>query len=282
MPTVPTMPVTVDWSPFVTALGWPGFADLTLAGLLFLCVAAFSAGAVDAIVGGGGLIQLPALFLLMPGSEAVYSLATNKLASIAGTGAAARTYARATPIDWRSALPMAGTAFLASLGGAAVADQLSSTTLSVIVLVALLAVGFYTLRKPDLGAVHTPRFGKRHQVLVMCVGGAVLGFYDGMAGPGTGSFLVFMLVGLVGFAFVGATATTKIVNTATNLGALVFFLPAGKVLLGLGLVMAACNIAGSVIGAKTATKRGSTWVRKVFLVVVAALVVSLVVKLLTS
>ncbi|QGK69238.1 TSUP family transporter [Allosaccharopolyspora coralli] len=263
----------------LTALNWPGFADVSLAALLFLCAAAFCAGAVDAIVGGGGLVQLPAMLLVLPGGEAIFSLATNKIASIAGTSAAARTYARRTPIDWHSALSMAAVALLGSLGGAVVADRLSSRTLSVIVLVALLAVGYYTLRTPDLGSIHTPRFGKRHQILVMCVGGVVLGFYDGIAGPGTGSFLVFLLVGLVGFSFVAASGTSKVVNVATNVGALVFFIPAGKVLWGLGLAMAVCNVAGSVLGAATATKRGSRWIRKVFLFVVAALVVSLAVRL---
>ncbi|MBB5153010.1 TSUP family transporter [Saccharopolyspora phatthalungensis] len=259
----------------LAALNWPGFADLSLAGLLFLGSAAFLAGAVDAIVGGGGLIQLPALMLLLPGGEVIYSLATNKVSSIAGTAAAARTYAKRTPIDWRSALSMALVALLGSLGGAALADALPSQVLNVIVLVALAVVGVYIWRKPGLGSADVPRFERGRQLVVMLIGGALIGFWDGIAGPGTGSFLVFLLVGLVGFAFVTASATAKIVNVATNIGALTFFIPAGKVLWGLALVMASCNMAGSVLGAAMAAKRGSGFVRRVFLTVVVGLVISL-------
>ena len=259
----------------LAALDWPGFADLSLAGLLFLCSAAFVAGAVDAIVGGGGLIQLPAMLLLAPGGEVIYSLATSKVAAVAGTTAAARTYAKTTPIDWRSALPMAFVALLGSLGGAVFADLLPSGVLNIVVLAALLLVGIYTWRKPELGADHRPRFGRHGQIALMIAGGAVIGFWDGIAGPGTGSFLVFLLVGMIGYAFVTASATAKIVNVATNVGALAFFIPAGKILWGLALAMAASNMAGSVLGALLASQRGSAFVRRVFLTVVVGLVVSL-------
>lgn len=251
------------------------FGDLTVLGVVFLGAAAFLAGAVDAIVGGGGLIQLPAMLLLMPGGEAIHSLATNKVASVAGTGAAARTFAKRTSIDWSSALPMALVALLGSLGGAVFADALPSAVLNGVILAAVTLVGIYTWWQPDLGSVHAPRFTKRAQLGVMALGGAILGFWDGFAGPGTGSFLVFVLVGLVGYAFVSASATAKVVNVGTNLGALVFFIPAGKVLWGLALVMAACNIAGSVLGASVASRKGSRFVRRVFLTVVVGLVVSL-------
>lgn len=218
---------------------------------------------------------MPATLLMAPGGEVIYSLATNKVASLAGTSAAARTYAKRTPVEWRSALPMAAWAFFGSLAGAIFADALPSDVLHVVVLVALVAVGIYTWCKPALGTTESRRFSGRAQLLVMIAGGAVIGFWDGIAGPGTGSFLVFLLVGLVGCAFVSASATAKVVNVATNLGALVFFVPAGKVLWGLALVMAVSNMAGSVLGAVIAAKRGSGFVRRVFLTVVAGLVVSL-------
>jgi uncharacterized membrane protein YfcA len=259
-----------------TALEWPGFGSVTPWVLVVLCLAAFAAGAVDAIVGGGGLIQLPALLLFAPGGAAVHSLATNKMASVLGTGAASAGYARRVPIDWACALPMALTALLGSVGGAGLAAALPSRVLTYVVLVALVAVGLYTWRRPGLGTVHAPRFGRAHQLLAMLAGGLLIGFWDGLAGPGTGSFLVFWLVGLVGFGFLEASATAKLVNTATNVGALMVFLPAGVVLLGLGAAMAVCNICGSLIGARLAIGRGSGFVRRVFLVVVAALVVSLV------
>ncbi|GAB3298673.1 sulfite exporter TauE/SafE family protein [Parasphingorhabdus pacifica] len=259
----------------LTALNWPGFAEISLAGLMFLCGAAFLAGAVDAIVGGGGLIQLPAMLLIMPGGEAIHSLASNKVASVAGTAAAARTYAKRTRIDWHSALPMAVIAFFGSLCGAVFADALPSDVLNVVVLVALVGVGIYTWRTPALGAADAVPAGRRRQLLLMLAGGAVIGFWDGIAGPGTGSFLVFLLVGLIGYAFVSASATAKVVNVATNLGALVFFVPAGKVLWGLALAMATANMSGSVFGAALASRRGSGFVRRVFLTVLFGLVASL-------
>jgi uncharacterized protein len=257
------------------ALDWPGFGHISLAALLFLCLAAAVAGAVDAVVGGGGLIQLPALLLIAPGGQPLYALATNKIASVVGTAAAVRTYSRQAAIDWSSALPMASAAFAGAVGGAAFAGSLAPGVLNGVVLVALVGVGLYTWRKPELGVAETPRFTRHAQIGVMALGGAVIGFYDGLAGPGTGAFLVFLLVGLVGFAFLRASATAKVVNVATNLGALLYFVPAGKVLWGLGLVLALCNVTGAVFGARLAVRRGSAFVRRVFLTVVVALVVSL-------
>ena len=258
-------------------LTWPGFGEVSPLALLALCAASLLAGAVDAIVGGGGLVQLSALLIVLPGGEAIFSVATNKLASVVGTASAAVTFARRVPIDRRHAVPMAAAAFVGAIGGALLAAALPSRVLTVIVLIALIGVGLYTWRRPELGAVHAPRFPRRTQGAVMTAGGAAIGFYDGLAGPGTGSFLVFLLVGLVGFAFLQASATAKVVNTATNLGALVFFLPAGVVLLGLGAVLAVANLTGAVVGARMAVERGSAFVRRVFLVVVAVLVVTLAV-----
>jgi uncharacterized membrane protein YfcA len=257
------------------ALDWPGFGHISLAALLFLCLAAALAGAVDAVVGGGGLIQVPALLLIAPGGEPLFALATNKIASVVGTSAAMRTYARQTTIDWSSTLPMAVAAFVGAVGGAAVAGALAPGVLNGVVLVALVGVGLYTWRKQELGAVETPRLTRAAQIAAMVSGGALIGFYDGLAGPGAGTFLVFLLVGVVGFAFLRASATAKAVNVATNLGALLYFIPAGKVLWGLGLVLALCNVTGAVLGARLAVRRGSAFVRRVFLTVVVALVVSL-------
>ncbi|GGM53311.1 UPF0721 transmembrane protein [Longimycelium tulufanense] len=259
----------------MNALGWPGFADVSLAGLLFLCLAAFAAGTVDAVVGGGGLVQLPALMLLGVGGHPVYAVATNKVAAVVGTSAALRTYARRTRIRWRSAVPMAATALAGAYGGATVADKLSPGALNGIVLTAIAGVGYYTWRRRELGLHESTRFGPRAELALMTLGGAVLGFYDGMTGPGTGSFLVFLLVGLLGFAFLRASATAKVVNVATNIGALAYFAPAGKVLWGLGLAMAVFNLAGGLVGAGVAVRYGSVFVRHVFLAVVATLLVTL-------
>jgi len=265
-----------------TPLSWPGFGAVTLMALGVLLLAAAAAGSVDAIVGGGGLIQLPVLLLFLPGGEAIFAVATNKLAAVVGTASAAVAYARQVRIDWRETAPMAAAAFAGALGGALLAAALPSRVLTAVVLGALVVVGLYTWRRPGLGVTHAPRFGRGAQLAVLVAGGATIGFYDGLAGPGTGSFLVFLMVGLVGFAFLTASASAKVVNVATNLGALVFFLPAGVVLLGLGAAMAAANLAGSVLGARLAVRRGSVFVRRVFLAVVAALVLSLAGRLLRT
>jgi hypothetical protein len=170
---------------------------------------------------------------------------------------------------------MAGAALAGSAGGAACASLLPPEVFRPLVLVLLVAVAAYTLLRPRLGAEQVLRFsGRRHYAAA--VGAAVgIGFYDGIFGPGTGSFLVFALVGLLGYSFVQASAKARIVNLATNIGALAVFIPQGAPMYRLGLLMAACNVAGGWLGARTAINRGSGFVRVVFLVVVAALAVRL-------
>ena len=243
--------------------------------LLVLCAFAFLAGTLDAIVGGGGLIQLPALLVVLPQAPVVALLGTNKLASVVGTASAAVTYNRRITVDRRTAGWMAGSAFVGSALGALLATSVGSEVLKPVVLVALVGVLVYTLRSPSLGEVELLRMRARAQRATAVVGGAVIGFYDGFVGPGTGSFLVFLLVGAVGLSFLHASATAKVVNTATNLSALALFALAGQVLWVLGAAMAACNLAGSQVGTRLAIRRGSAWVRRVFLVVVSALILRL-------
>ncbi len=244
------------------ALGWETFALLLLA--------AFAAGWIDAVVGGGGLVQLPAL-LLVPGLSPVQALATNKLAGFAGTTTSAVTYARRVPMDWRTAVPMAALAGAGAAGGAALASLVPASALRPVVLVALVAVAVWTLVRRAPSEVTVLRWQGRRHVGAAAALGLVVGAYDGALGPGTGSFLVAGLVAL-GYAFLPASAVAKVVNAATNLGALVVFGLAGAVVWSVGLPMAAANTAGGYLGARTAVTRGSGFVRVVFLVVVAALV----------
>jgi uncharacterized membrane protein YfcA len=245
-------------------------SDITL-----LCLAAFAAGGLDAIVGGGGLIQLPALLLVLPHAPVVQLLGTNKLASVVGTGSAAATYSRRVDMHAPTAVRMAAAAFIGSGVGAFLATAAGSGVLRPVILVALIGVWLYTLRRPGLGEVETLRLTPGRQAGVAVGGGALIGMYDGFVGPGTGSFLVFLLVGAVGLSFLHASATAKAVNTMTNVAALLLFGLAGHVLWKLGTAMAACNLAGAQLGARLAIRRGSAWVRRVFLVVVAALIVRL-------
>jgi len=244
---------------------------LTPSVLAFVLVAALAAGWIDAVVGGGGLLQLPAL-LLVPGLSPVEALGTNKLSSICGTTTSAVTYYRRAHPDLRTALPMAGVALVSSAAGASVAALLPAQAFKPVIVVALVAIALFTVFRPSLGEVTALRHsGRRHHVVAAAVG-AGIGFYDGVLGPGTGSFLVFAMVGLLGYAFLAASAKAKIVNVATNLGALLFFVPHGSVFWGLGLVLGAANMLGGYLGSRTATARGSGFIRIAFLVVVTALI----------
>lgn len=248
-----------------------GLEQLTWWMLLLIVIAAFGAGWIDAVVGGGGLLQLPVL-LLIPGIAPVQALATNKLASVFGTATSSVTYYRRARPDIRTALPMAGIALLGSFGGAAVATILPPSAFKPIIVVALLAVALFTAFKPGLGAATRLRFaGHKHHAMAGSAG-LVIGFYDGMIGPGTGTFLVITLVALLGYDFLQASAKAKIVNLATNFGALLLFIPHGSVLWLLGGILAVANVAGSYLGSRMAIARGTKFIRIVFLIVVVLLI----------
>ncbi|HET7477342.1 MAG TPA: TSUP family transporter [Dermatophilaceae bacterium] len=237
-----------------------------------MVLAALTAGWVDAVVGGGGLVQLPALLLGFPQAAPVQLLATNKLASICGTSTSAVTYWRRVRPDLRTAIPLALLAFAGSLVGAAVASRLPRSVFDPVILVVLVGVGAYTLLRPDLGAETVLRWSGHRHVVMAGVAGLAVGCYDGALGPGTGSFFVFWLVGLMGYAFLEASAKAKIANVATNLAALAVFVPQGAVMWRVGLVMGAANLVGGYLGARTAVAAGTRFVRVVFVVVVGAFV----------
>lgn len=248
-------------------------SDPTLSVLLLLALAGLTAGFVDAVVGGGGLIQLPALLLGLPAAAPVEILATNKAAAVCGTATSAATYYRRVKPDPRTFLPMMVVAFAGAFSGAIAASQIPREAFEPIVLVVLVVVGAYVLLKPDLGGETALRFaGHRHLAAALAVG-FVIGFYDGALGPGTGSFLVFSLVGLLGYSFLEASAKARLANLATNLGALALFVPQGSVLWKVGLLMGACNLVGGYLGARVAVSRGSRFVRMFFIAVVSAFVI---------
>ncbi|GAA1923136.1 TSUP family transporter [Arthrobacter gandavensis] len=251
-----------------------GLEDITLATIALVVVAGLAAGWIDAVVGGGGLLQLPAL-LLVPGISPVQALATNKMGSVFGTTTSAITYYRRAHPDLKTALPMAGVALAGSFGGAVLAASLPSSVFKPIIVVALIVVAVFTATKPTVGELTNLRHsGNRHYVTAGAIG-AVIGFYDGLIGPGTGSFLIIAMVTLLGYNFLAASAKAKIVNMATNIGALAFFLPHGSLLWGLGLILGLANMTGGYIGARMAVKKGSKFIRIVFLVVVGALIIKL-------
>lgn len=248
--------------------------DYTWYGVLMLCISAAAAGWVDAVSGGGGLIQLPSLLLAVPADSPTMALGTNKLSSIMGTSAAARTYIRLERPRLSTALPMAGAAFIGALGGAALAIHLPTAVFRPIIVIALILVWLYVAFRPRFGAESREVSRRRHMVTAT-LGGVVIGVYDGAIGPGTGSFLILLLVASLGYTFLQASATAKIVNIGTNLAALLVFGLAGSVLWLLGLAMGLCNIAGAIVGARMAIRRGSGFVRIVLLGVMAVLIVVL-------
>ncbi len=240
--------------------------------LAALCGFAFLAGFIDAVVGGGGLIQIPAMFVLMPNIAPAAILGTNKFAAIWGTASATIQYARRVPIDWKLVLPAGAAAAICSFAGARTVSALGNAELKPLILVMMVAVLGYTLWKKDFGTLHAPKLDARTQRLVGIAIGAVIGFYDGFFGPGTGSFLIFAFVGLFGFSFLVASASAKAVNTITNLAALAWFVSSGSVIYAYAVPMAAFNVAGSLLGSRLAIAKGSGFVRVLFIVIVTALI----------
>jgi uncharacterized membrane protein YfcA len=230
---------------------------------------------VDSIVGGGGLIQLPALFLWLPPAYAAVVplvLGANKLSSICGTSVAAAQYARRIPLDWRALAPAAGAAFVFAFLGARSVSFISSQVLRPLVLVLLVAVALYTAVRKDFGSVHAPQFKPPQARLYGMLVGAGIGFYDGFFGPGTGSFLIFAFIGLFRFDFLSASASAKVINFATNLSAVAWFAATDSILYRYAVPMGLCNLLGSLVGTRLAILKGNRFVRVFFLVVVSVMI----------
>jgi len=245
--------------------------NLSVVALLGL--AALAAGFVDAVVGGGGLIQLPALVLGLPGATPVQLLATNKLSSACGVTVSAATYYRRVRPDPQTFVPLMVFAFLGAIGGAFTATLIPKEAFSPIILVVLIGVGLYVLLKPQMGSVTELRFSAHHHTIAAVLVGLAIGYYDGVLGPGTGSFFVISLVALLGYNFLEASAKARLANWATNVASLVVFAPMGAVMWKLGLLMGVANIVGAYLGARTAVHHGARFVRVFFVVVVSAFVV---------
>ncbi len=239
---------------------------------LMLGLAAAFAGLVDAVVGGGGLIQVPALFSAFPQLSPSTLFGTNKLSSVWGTAFAARSYAKRIRLDWEIALPASVAALIFAFAGAYTITVFPPDIFRKLLPFILMLVAVYVLRKRDFGVAYQPSCtGRRKQVRAVLVG-SVIGFYDGFFGPGTGSFLIFAFIRGFGLDFLRASALAKLVNVACNIAALAWFLPTSAPLWQLGLWMAACNVVGSILGARLALKGGSRLIRVLFLVVLAALI----------
>jgi uncharacterized membrane protein YfcA len=239
---------------------------------LFLAIASGFAGFVDAMAGGGGLIQLPALIVGLPNKELPLILGTNKVPSIFGTAAAARNYFKNIKPDIPLTLSMMGPAFIGSMGGASLAAAVPKDFFKPFIVFLLVTVAIYTWIKPELGMNENLKYTHKKRLAIVALIGLLIGFYDGIFGPGTGTFLVFFLVSGIGYAFLKASGTAKLVNISTNAGAILSFQLTGHIWWQLGLLLAFANVTGAIIGSRLAIKGGSPLVRKVFLAVTFLLI----------
>ncbi|MDR1355639.1 MAG: TSUP family transporter [Propionibacteriaceae bacterium] len=239
--------------------------DLTALSITALCLAAFTAGWIDSVVGGGGVIQLPALLFGLPTTPVALLSGTNKLSSVAGTTSATVTYLHKVRVDLSVVGAAMATAFIGSMTGARMISLLPRVAFTPIVAVAVAIVGIYTWRKSELGARTILRYDRPQLRLRAAIIGGAIGLWDGMIGPGTGIFLLVTFAALLGYGFLEASTMTKLVNLTTNVAALIVLGVQGNVIWTLGAMMALCNLAGGFIGARTAITYGNTFIRKVFL-----------------
>lgn len=247
-----------DYSPFV---------------LLTLVALAFIAGFIDSVVGGGGLIQIPALLINLPEQPLATIFGTNKIASLSGTSVAAYQYSKRIKFDYKLLAVIALSSFVASFLGAKAVSLINVEVLKPIILVILILIAVYTFIKKDLGSFQTKELNFEKQALYGILIGLIVGFYDGFFGPGTGSFFVLGFVVLLGFEFVKASAYAKIINCMTNLSALIVFIRQGNYLLEIALLMAIFNVLGNFMGSRIALKKGNEFVRVVFLVIVIIMII---------
>lgn len=240
---------------------------------LFLALAALGAGFIDAVAGGGGMIQVPALFAASPSTLPATLLGTNKLASIGGTLVAAKRYLKLVNLPYFILIPATLSSFVGSFAGAWVVKGISVAVFKIFLPIILTALLIYTVRQRSIGQVHLPNGIGRIQVVKALFLGGGIGFYDGVFGPGTGSFLLIGFIRVFGFDFLHASAATKLVNATTNLAAILLFASFGHISWALGFAMMALNMLGSYCGTHFALKHGNQFVRKVFIWVVSALII---------
>ncbi len=238
--------------------------------LLLLCAAAFAAGFIDAVVGGGGLIQIPAILVLFPGLPVATAIATTKLPSFCGTSLAAMQYARKVKVDYKNLAIMASIASVSAFTGSKVLTVVSNDFMKPLLLVVLSVIAIYTYSKKNFGVHSEKDHTESQHRLYICLISLLLGFYDGFIGPGTGSFLILAFVVLLGYDFLKASATAKFVNLSTNIGSIIMFASTGRIIYSIAIPMAICNAAGGFLGARLAILRGNKFIRVFFLTVIAA------------
>ena len=249
--------------------------NLTALNLILLGVAMFASGFIDAIAGGGGLIQTPAMLLSLPDRNPVEVVATSKTAAFFGTTTAAIQYRKFIKTDPKLLIAMVIPAFIGSGIGAHLASRISAGSYKSSIFFVMIAIFFYTLVKPELGIEHVEKHSPQKLLVIGSVAAFIIGFYDGLIGPGTGTILMIALVALMGFAFVGASAIAKVVNATTNLASIIVVGLTIGVMWKLGLVLAVANLAGGYMGSHMAIKKGSSFIRIFYLIVTGLLILRL-------
>lgn len=248
------------------------FSDYSTLTLLVLALLAFTAGFIDAIVGGGGLIQLPALLIKLPDTHLPALFGTNKIAALSGTAVAAYRYSKRIKYNFRLLAILSAFSFAASAMGAKTLSYIDPNTLRPLILVILIIIVIYTFFKKDLGSIQTKSLPFTRQVVYGAIIATVVGFYDGFFGPGTGSFFILGFVVILGFEFVQASAYAKVINCFTNISALIVFISQGNYLAEIALIMAVSNVAGSFLGIRLALRNGNGFIRMVFLIIVSIMI----------
>ncbi|MEO6723384.1 MAG: TSUP family transporter [Ferruginibacter sp.] len=241
--------------------------------IIILCIAAFVAGFIDAIVGGGGLIQTPAVLVVLPQYPVATLLGTTKIPSFFGTSMAAMQYAGRVPLQKKLLALMCILALAAAYTGSKTVSIVSNSFMKPVIFGMLILVAIYTFTKKDFGVASSLRLGKKKEIILSCVFAIAIGFYDGFIGPGAGSFLILFFISMLGFDFLKASAHAKFVNLATNVGSIIFFGGSGHILFQYAIPMAICNFTGSLLGARLAIWRGNAFIRIFFLVVIVGTIV---------
>ncbi|MBC7886681.1 MAG: TSUP family transporter [Ferruginibacter sp.] len=236
--------------------------------ITFLCIAAFAAGFIDAIVGGGGLIQTPATLIALPQYPVATLLGTTKIPSFLGTSIAALQYARIVELRWKLLVMMGSIAMVAAYAGSRAVTMVSNHFMKPVIFGMLILVAVYTYTKKDFGTAMAKGHSKKNEWLWAVLFALLLGFYDGFIGPGAGSFLILFFISFLGFDFLKASAHAKFVNLATNTGSIIFFGASGHILFQYAVPMAICNFTGAMLGARLAILKGNTFIRIFFLLVI--------------
>lgn len=241
--------------------------------IITLCIAAFAAGFIDSIVGGGGLVQTPATLITLPQYPVATLLGTTKIPSFCGTAIASYHYAKKVPVQWRLLAAMCGVALIAAIAGSYTVSIVSNRYMKPIIFCILIVVAVYTYTKKNFGTAATSSLNKRKEIFYGVAFALAIGFYDGFIGPGAGSFLVLFFIGVLGFDFLKASAHAKFVNLATNIGSIIYFGGSGHILFHFAIPMAVFNVAGSFIGAKVAILKGNQFIRIFFLLVIVGTII---------